>query len=50
MKKKFVLGFLQMKVPLWLLLLAGIVIIIEAVQIVSEFRVRSEYRRYYFKI
>lgn len=40
------LRFLQRKVPLWVLLLAGIVIAAESVQIISEIKLRSDHQRY----
>lgn len=46
---KVVFRILKMKVPLWLLLLTGVIITIESVQIVSEIRLHSEYRRYFIE-
>lgn len=41
--------FFQRKVPLWMLLLTGIIIAVESVQIVAEIKFHSEQRSYYIE-
>ena len=49
LKIKNMFKFLQKKVPLWGLLLAGIIIIAESAQIMTETRLRSEHRKYWIE-
>lgn len=41
--------FFQRKVPLWMLLLTGLIIAVESVQIVAEIKFHSEQRSYYIE-
>lgn len=46
---RIVFRFLQRKVPLWILLLTGIIIAVESIQIVAEIKFHSEQRSYYIE-
>ncbi len=49
LKVKTMFKFLEKKVPLGVLLFAGIFIIAESAQIMSETRLRSEHRKYWIE-